>query len=344
MSSLPAESAEATPAPAAISSIDPEDQVLTAEELQYAPLIAKLREWNLAYRIDQEFPLDQVERAKAAQVRSVANIAPSQRVEEFRQQMANGALFPPVLLRETGGNPLLIDGNTRLAAAKKIGRKTFPAIIVDTRTPTMARILAAAVNQMGGERLQAAEAHEAAILMMQNDYPDSAIGRELGRDLSQVRRWRSQQEVLKRADALGLTDQINTLSAGAQRRLVDVRHDEPFVELTRLFADVRPNEKQAREMVAQIVSTTSDEAASQVVRELREELAPAGPPPHAANRRSNLIPLTHAAMSNLLKLAGRPHEGFDPANRVDELARWRQIRALCDEMLGALGGDDVRRS
>jgi hypothetical protein len=49
-------------------------------------------------------------------------------------------------------------------------------------------------------------------------------------------------------------------------------------------------------------------------------------------------------MSNLLKLAGRPHEGFDPANRVAEVARWRQVRALCDEMLGALGGDDVRRS
>ncbi len=241
-----------------------------------------------------------------------------------------------MLLRETGGNPLLIDGNTRLAAARKVGRKTFPALIVDTRTPEMARILAAAVNQMGGERLTAAEAHEAALLMMQQNYPDGAIARELGRDISQVRRWRNQQDVLKRAEGLGLTEQVKLLSAGALGRLAEVRHEAPFTELVRLFADVRPGEKQAKEMVGQVVQTTSDEAALKVIVDLREELAPAGPPPHAANKRSNTVPLVRAAMGNLLKLAGRPREGFDPAKRTEELERWQKLRALCDEMLDAL--------
>jgi ParB-like chromosome segregation protein Spo0J len=316
--------------------LDQEEDVLTPEELQYAPLIAKLREWNLSYHVDPQFPIARIDVSGAAQVRDVAHIAPSLRIEEYRQQMANGAIFPPVLLRETAGNPLLIDGNTRLAAARKVGRKTFPALIVDTKTPEMALILAAAVNQMGGERLTAAEAHESAILMMQQNYPDGAIARELGRDLSQVRRWRTQQDVLKRAEALGLTEQTKLLSAGTLGKLAEVRHEQPFAELTRLFADVRPAEKQAKEMVGQVVQATSDEAAIKVIAELREELAPAGPPPHAANKGSNTVPLVRAAMGNLFKLSGRPREGFDPAKRDEELERWRKLRVLCDEMLEAM--------
>jgi len=172
--------------------------------------------------------------------------------------------------------------------------------------------------------------------MMQQNYPDGAIARELGRDISQVRRWRNQQDVLKRAEGLGLTEQVKLLSAGALGRLAEVRHEAPFTELVRLFADVRPGEKQAKEMVGQVVQTTSDEAALKVIVDLREELAPAGPPPHAANKRSNTVPLVRAAMGNLLKLAGRPREGFDPAKRTEELERWQKLRALCDEMLDAL--------
>ncbi len=310
--------------------------MLTPEDLQYAPLVAKLREWNLTYRTDAQFPIANVDVSRVAQVREPSHLAPMMRVEEYRQQMANGAVFPPVLLRETGGNPLLIDGNTRLAAARKIGRKTFPALIVETNTPEMALILAAAVNQMGGERLTATEAHEAAILMMQQNYPDGAIARELGRDLSQVRRWRNQRDVVERAEGLGLTKQTELLSAGTLGKLADVRHEAPFTELTRLFADVRPTEKQAKEMVGRVVQSTSDEAALKAIEELREELAPGGPPPHAVNKRSNTIPLVRAAMGNLLKLIGKPREGFDPAKRDEELERWQKLRSLCDEMLEAL--------
>jgi hypothetical protein len=326
-----------TTALAQTSESDGEDpEVLTPEELQYAPLIAKLREWNLEYRVDAHFPLANIDVSGEAQVRGVSNIAPAQRVEEYRQQMANGAIFPPLLLRETGRNPLMIDGNTRAAAARKIGRKTFPAIIVDTRTPEMALILAASINQMGGERLTAGEAHEAALLMMRQGYPDGAIGRELGRDISQVRRWRNQQEVMKRADALGLSKQVGMLAAGTVGQLANIAHEAPFAELTRLFADVRPNEKDARGMVQQVNQAASDDEALKIIRDLREELAPAGPPPHASTKGRSPIPLVRASIANLVKYAGKPREAFDPAKREEELDRWRNLRRVCDEMLDAL--------
>jgi hypothetical protein len=182
-----------------------EESMLSPEELQYAPLEAKLKEWQLSYNVDREFPIDQIRVSDDAQVRKVKEIAPAARVQEYAMQMRNGAVFPPILLRKPGN--ILIYGNTRIGAAKHIGRKTFPAIIVDTKTEDMHKILAAAVNQMGGERLSPDSAHEAALLMMQSGYPDSAIARELGRDLSQVRRWRNQREVLQRIETHGLNAQ-----------------------------------------------------------------------------------------------------------------------------------------
>jgi ParB-like chromosome segregation protein Spo0J len=320
-----------------MSTLAPEQdelEMLTPEELQYAPLIAKIRSWNLECETDQEFAIEKIQRSAAAQVREASHIAPSTRVDEYTQQMRNGAIFPPILLRKPN---ILIDGNTRLAAAKRVGRKTFPAIIVDVPTPELAKILAASFNQMGGERLTAGEAHEAALLMMQQGYPDQAVARELGRDLSQVRRWRNQRDVIKRAETLGLAEQVDLIPRTTLGTLAGVAHDEPFAELTKLLADVRPNEKQAKEMVTQVVQAPSDEAAVRAVSSLREELQPAGPPPHAATRSE--IPLVRAAIGNLLKLTGRVSAGFDPAKRDDELARWTQLKQVVDEVIAALKAD-----
>lgn len=321
MSTLPVESQES----------GGDEEVLSPEDLQVAPLVAKLREWNLAYEVDREFPIANVQRPDTVQVRQLVHIAPEQRVAEYAQQMRNGALFPPILLRTPN---LLIDGNTRIAAAKRVGRKTLPAIIVDTKTPEMAKILAGAINQMGGERLTPNEAHEVAEMMMRQSYPDAAIARELGRDVSQVRRWRNQRNVEERAQRLGLKEKAELISPSTLPTLAGIAHDEPFAELTKLFADVRPKQADAKELAQQVVQATSDQAALQKIAELREELAPAGPPPHAATRSE--IPLVHAAIANLLKLEGRVTAGIDPAKREKELELWERVRRLADEILQAL--------
>jgi hypothetical protein len=77
-----------------------EDTVETVlpPDFSYTPIIAKLREWNLTYEIVADFALDRVRRDDESQVRQLAHIAPALRVEEYAQQMRNGAMFPPILL------------------------------------------------------------------------------------------------------------------------------------------------------------------------------------------------------------------------------------------------------
>jgi ParB-like chromosome segregation protein Spo0J len=245
--------------------------------------------------------------------------------------MRNGAIFPPIVLRIPGNN--LIDGSTRWYAAKRIGRKTLPAILVDTRTEDVAVMLAAALNQMGGERLTASEAHKAALIMMRCGYPDPAVARELGRDLTQVRKWRNQNDVEKRAGELELFEEAKIIPRTTLGTLVGVRLEEPFKEMVKLFSAIKPTEKEAREMVSQVSQAVSETAALKVVQDIRDELAPGGPPPYIATRE---IPLARTAITNLLKFEGRPSAAFDPRKVADERNRWRRLLVVAGQVVKAM--------
>jgi hypothetical protein len=195
----------------------------------------------------------------------------------------------------------------------------------------MALILAASLNQMGGERLTADEAHAAAMRMMHADYPDAAIARELGRDIVQVRRWRNQRDTELRAQRLGLGEEVKNIPRGTLGALAGVSHDEPFVEATRLLSEVRPVEKQAREIIAEIQLAPSDEAAKDVIARYRDDLAPAGPPPRAATRSP--LPVVRAAIANIVKHGDGLDRVINRAQQQDERERWTKLQAVVSKAL-----------
>ena len=303
-------------------------------DVVFAPVIAKLREWNLRYEVDPEFPIENVRREEHAQVRQQMHIAPVLRVEEYAQQMRNGAMFPPILLMAPD---VLIDGNTRLAAAKRVGRRTFPAIIVDTKTREMAQIVAGAANQMGGQRLEPEEAHEVALKMMQHGFPNTAIARELGRDPAQVGRWRTQRDVEAKAVGLGLAEQVKLIPKSALGALSAITHEEPFIQTAKLLAETRPSEKRARKIITEVQQAPSDQVALEKIASWRDDLAPAGPPPHAAARRE--LPLVRAAIATLLKLEGREEAGVNPAKKEEERERWSRLEQIVTNVLKLLADE-----
>lgn len=306
--------------------------MLTAQELQYAPLEAKLAEWRLPFRVVNDFKVEDITQLEEAQVRGTTERAPARRIEEYAMQMRNGAQFPPILLMSPGN--VLIDGNTRLEAAIHIGRKTLPALIVETGSVDMAIILAASINQMGGERLTSEAASKAAQRMIALDYPDAAIARELGRDLTQVRRWRNRQAVADHAEALGISDSVSQIPKTTIEKLANVVQDEPFKQLATLWSEVRPSATDAQKMVEAVTSAASEADAVKVVQEYREELSPNGPPPHAASRSE--LPLLRAACGMIAKFDGRPITAFDPRKASEELARWERVQFIAGQVVEAI--------
>lgn len=65
---------------------------------------------------------------KHLQVRDDEELAPQRTVREYAEQMKAGDQFPPAILT---GDGYLVDGATREEAARRIGKRTFPAFILD---------------------------------------------------------------------------------------------------------------------------------------------------------------------------------------------------------------------
>ena len=81
---------------------------------------ALFAQWNIPFELNHEFSIADIRRLDGAQVRDLGHIAPEEGVQEYATQMRSGALFPPIVLMKPN---ILVDGNTRLAAANAIERR-----------------------------------------------------------------------------------------------------------------------------------------------------------------------------------------------------------------------------
>lgn len=307
-----------TTAPPAPAEIDPRRN-LQVERL--------LTEWQLPFTLVDEIALDAMKIDRAVQVRAAANIAPRMRVEEYAQQMKNGALFPPVVIDE---KDRLLDGNTRLGAARECKKLTLPAYRVKTNTDEMSIMVSGALNQMGGQRLELAEASKVAFVMMGRGYTDSAIALTVGRHVTQVRRWKQQDQTLRRAGDMKID--MSAVPKRALEHLDDIGHDEPFKEAAKLVSEVGLSEKATLELVRAMQQSTSDAEAIAKVSDLRLEIAAAGPPPPRANT-AKALQQARMHLGGLLRLATEP-----PAALCETLAdrdKWTQARDLAVAVLAA---------
>jgi hypothetical protein len=277
---------------------------------------AKFKEWNLEYRLEPAFPIDQLRVADWAQVRSSNHVAPQDEVEEYRQQMAAGAAFPPVVLMAPD---TLIDGNTRLGAAKKLHKKTIAAYLIDFPSVPMAKSLAAAINNMGGKRLSTEEAVDAAKLLMDMHFADEAIAREIGRSPEQVRRIRNQLEFADRTRKLHLEDERDRISMDNRARLNSV-----------------PAKKTITDLLKQVNAAPSDADAISVIEQAKRDYRPAGPPPRDREVSiSGTVRQVGMHISALVKLSAAPEALFDPREdkREERIQQWQVVAQLSTRML-----------
>jgi ParB-like chromosome segregation protein Spo0J len=288
--------------------------------------------WNLKFEYIPELNLsDDLKVLDEVQVRDLANIAPPARVDEYEQQMRNGAKHPPIVVAAQlrGETDVLIDGNTRALAARRVGRDTFPAYRVSPiPDEKFSLILAAALNQLGGDRLAAVEAHKAALVAMDMGLKDEQIARELGYSAESVRRWRRDQQFGERIDRLKMTDAAEKLNKTQKRALSQIEHDGPFAELLSLTAETKPDKQEFKELVETIKTATSDDAALEIIGKAREEWTPIGPPPSKVYRNP-VASQARMHIGGLLKIDD-PAAVYDPSKADEDIVKWRQLRDVIE--------------
>jgi ParB-like nuclease domain len=290
-----------------------------------------LRDWNLRFELVEAVDISTIVQVDEQQARAVAHRALPENVDSYYEHMKNGAQFPPIVLREPR---IMLDGNTRIAAATKLGVTYFPAYVVqDITTTDMAQALSASINQMGGQRLTTAEAQEVAIKMLYGElnFPVGTVARYVGRSGAQITRWRKQAEVMQHAERLGIVEAANQISANQREKLAGVHYDEPFRRLIDVVSHSKPPNSELNTVVRDIEKATSEADAINVVEAAAVQWRPTGPMGRVvrnekARRARMLVP-------QLLNL--RPVDLFDPEKAADDQVMWEKLRDQIEDVLRA---------
>lgn len=292
---------------------------------------ALFRAWNVHYRLEL-VSIDDITVDGGQQVRDLANIADQEQVKQYATQERNGAKFPPIVLR----NPhLLIDGNTRLEAARKNGRTEIAAYVLELHSAAMARSIAGALNQMGGRRLTEDEAKLAAQTMMTDlGFTTEQVARHVGYSTTQVGAWRRQGEAKAHAAKLDLMDEIEKIAGTIQGYLSRITQDQPFRDLVTFLADTKVTAAEVSAVVKEVEAAGSEDDAITIVDDARRRWRPAGPNntvianKPAGRARMTIPQLLHLNPSDVVDLSDR-----DRAIRDREA--WQQLREHAGRVLQA---------
>lgn len=308
-----------------------EDPAMGEELRRDVRVESLLRDWNLEYEFEADYPVDKVDSTEdVLQVRNENHRAPAENVDEYATQMRGGALFPPIVLNHKGR---MIDGNTRLGAARRIGAETFPAYLVKLPRLDFGPMIGAALNQMGGKRLTGDEAYAAAESMMHEGYADEAIARTLGRSPQMVRNYRRERRFKDQAQRVDLGEV--KLSRGAQRHLAGITHDEPFRRAAELASDAKLSPKDVQELVAKVAGARSEREELEVIAEHETKFKAAGPPPHRASPNKAATQAGRKIDQFLAAVIAPPAE-LAPSGLREELEpKWRRLHELAGRVLAA---------
>ncbi|HSS10538.1 MAG TPA: hypothetical protein VLL25_11670 [Acidimicrobiales bacterium] len=288
------------------------------------------RRWNLPFELVEAFPVADIQDIAGQQVRFRANIANHDIVEEYFEQFRNGAAFPPIVLARPG---TMIDGNTRVAMARKAELATFPAYLVTVPSLDLAKALGAALNQIGGQRLTTAEAYQAAVDMMGENlhFTDTQIAQTTGKASWQVKNWRNEQDAARHAQKTNTAEQFAAVPKTQHKTLAKIVHDEPFAAAVKLAGSRRLPNAVVKDMVNRVVLAPSEDEALNLIDMVSIE-NPAGGPDGLTVVRNTKARHMRMILPQVINL--RPPEELYEADKAQEDEKiWREVRRVVEAQI-----------
>jgi hypothetical protein len=289
--------------------------------------------WGVSFELIEAFPIDKIQKIDGQQVRFRTNIANPDVVDEYYQQHQNGSLFPPIVLAKPG---TMIDGNTRLAMAKKAGLAFFPVYMVSVSSMDLAKALGAALNQIGGVRLTSDEAYQAALDMMSENvgFSDTQIAQATGKAAWQVKNWRAEQEAKLHAQRTGTLTHFEAVRPTQHKYLAKVVQDAPFAAAVKLAGSRGkkglPNAA-VKSMVDEIIKAPSEDEALGVVESFAREY-PAGGPDQSAVVRNQKAHRMRMVLPQVINMRP-PEELYEAEKAAEDEKMWREVRRVAEGQL-----------
>lgn len=222
---------------------------------------------HVAYKFEPNFPVERLRDVEGNQVRLSQHRAPKQMVDRYAEQMKNDAVFPGIVVNTEGE---LVDGNTRLAATRRLARKTIAAYICSDLTPLTARALSVELNQCHGQSMTSHEIRAFVIGAVREGrmLEIRAYARMTGAKSATLKRWIKAEKARSRAAQAGLpVDGFDLLPEPVQIALQQIRLQSVFIETARLAADARLNASTTKAIVRDANAAASEpEALTMIAR------------------------------------------------------------------------------
>lgn len=281
-------------------------------DYNHQPFEDVFKRMGIHFKLVPEFKLDDLVDLPESQVRHGSHKAPKPNVDAYAEQMGHGAEFPPIVAVDATQGAVLCDGNTRTAAARKIGRVTFPVYLLRNLTVDEAFIVSGVLNQIGGQRLDTVEGKELALRMMEQDYSDAEVAELSGQRPETVRRWRREKRFDRNITDCGIDMSGVSIPQAAKVAFSEVREVEPLREIVESARNVQWTTKSAKEAAKAASEGRSDAEKVAAIKAVSDKLDHPGPRPVKPRRETAFEKLTRDAA----KMTGRIVK-IDPPKVLD---------------------------
>lgn len=247
-------------------------QVLPDIAKPTADLIERL---GFKWELDYEYPLPDT--AQRVQIRDLKHYAPSAQVAAYAAGMRRGDKFPPIVVTKDGH---LVDGNTRVEAARRNKRPDVQAFILNVNYEQASekerrrlKILGAGFNTRNGKGIDRNEIARAVKEVAGDGTWDATrVAALLGVTDSTVQGIFAEQKARERAHKLGI--ELNGSVPATQVKMLGQRspkfNDEPFAGVTRLTQDAGLDSRALRDLCDRVQAAGTDPEKMAIISEERK--------------------------------------------------------------------------
>ena len=236
-------------------------------------------------------------------------------VDRFAAAMKEGAVFPPIVVYADSGRLVIIDGNNRQAAAKRIGADTINGIMIAEETPSEVILaLTVAANVRHGVTPPLDWRIQQAFTLSASGWNDLDAARAAGLTPAQLRSARTVREVEDRGRALKVSG-FAELPASSKTVLAAVKDDSVFIALAKAAIVTRMTSEEIREVTRLLRGLSSESARLEAVANVVNNRTPQATAHRAAPGKHSRIHSPRVALA----------AGLGKVAAIDESALLRQL-------------------
>lgn len=311
------------------------EQATTAPKTEFSGDldVAKVEKWlaefGVSYSELMDLPISVIDEKKSRQNQARPVAVLPDHVEEIARELRDGKPMPPVVGYKSGSRVVLIDGNHRDAAHRKVGLPTIRAFVLhpDTSSETILEMSVAA-NVGGTEGVELSWRIRQAVNLIAAGFDMSRACRRAGVSVKSVTDFRKMAQAEERARSLRIYgfDGAGTMM---KLKLAVLASDPVFLQASRVAIDTKMSFKEVEIFVRDLKACVDEASMIGVIGKVAEERKMAEKARKVLGRKSpirdgrlgfitGLGKIMHADPGTIARMTLTDKERYDLIRRCNE--------------------------